>query len=217
MLGIMADPEFTSYDRDVLYEQVWAEPVRDLAKRYGVSDVALAKACRRLSVPLPGRGYWAKRRAGMAPPRPALPAAAGPTRVPVSGAPPGTWAREVKKTPVSKVRVAEELRRPQELVAAARAALREERFLSRLASCAWKGASTSASPRSSASAPCASWTPSSSTWRPPAGRRGVAEAGRPATAATSSDVVLIDRAAHVACRSSADVTLTRRPATAQHA
>ena len=49
------DPEFTSYDRDVLYEQVWAEPVRDLAKRYGVSDAALAKACRRLSVPLPDR------------------------------------------------------------------------------------------------------------------------------------------------------------------
>ena len=47
----MPEPEFTSYDRDVLYEQVWAEPVRDLAKRYGVSDVALAKACRRLSVP----------------------------------------------------------------------------------------------------------------------------------------------------------------------
>ena len=50
----MTEPEFTSYDRDVLYEQVWAEPVRDLAKRYGVSDVALAKACRRLSVPAAG-------------------------------------------------------------------------------------------------------------------------------------------------------------------
>ena len=50
----MPEPEFTSYDRDVLYEQVWAEPVRDVAKRYGVSDVALAKACRRLSVPAAG-------------------------------------------------------------------------------------------------------------------------------------------------------------------
>lgn len=124
----MPDPEFTSYDRDVLYEQVWAEPVRDLAKRYGVSDVALAKACRRLSVPLPGRGYWAKRRAGMAPPRPPLPAAAGPKRVPVSGAPPGTWAREVERVPIPQVRVAEALRRPHELVAAARAALEEERL-----------------------------------------------------------------------------------------
>ena len=28
----MPDPEFTSYDRDMLYEQVWAEPVRDLGR-----------------------------------------------------------------------------------------------------------------------------------------------------------------------------------------
>lgn len=135
----MPDPEFTSYDREVLYEQVWAEPVREVAKRYGVSDVALAKACRRLSVPLPGRGYWAKRRAGMAPPRPPLPATAGPRRVPVSGAPPGTWAREAEKAPVPQVRVPEGLRRPHELVVAARAALEEERSFSRLASCASSG------------------------------------------------------------------------------
>ena len=69
----MPEPEFTTYDRDVLYEQVWAEPVRDVARRYGVSDVALAKACRRLTVPLPGRGYWAERRAGKVPPPPPLP------------------------------------------------------------------------------------------------------------------------------------------------
>lgn len=62
------------YDRDKLYEQVWAEPMRDLAKRYGVSDVWLAKVCRWLRVPMPGRGYWAKSSAGHAVPmRPALP------------------------------------------------------------------------------------------------------------------------------------------------
>ena len=48
----------TTYDREVLYSEVWAEPVRIVAERYDVSDVALAKACRKLAVPLPGRGYW---------------------------------------------------------------------------------------------------------------------------------------------------------------
>lgn len=50
--------------REQLYEQVWSEPIRTLAKRYGLSDVGLAKTCRRLKIPLPGRGYWAKRTAG---------------------------------------------------------------------------------------------------------------------------------------------------------
>ena len=43
-----------------LYEQVWQQPVSKLALTYGISHVALAKVCRRLKVPLPGRGYWAK-------------------------------------------------------------------------------------------------------------------------------------------------------------
>lgn len=136
----MPEPEFTSYDREVLYEQVWAEPLRDLAKRYGVSDVALAKACRRLSVPLPGRGYWAKRRgASITPPRPPLPEAAGPKSIPVAGALQGPLAHEEEKVPVPEVRVAEELRRPHKLVVVAREALKEERSYGRLASCAWKG------------------------------------------------------------------------------
>jgi len=68
----MADDSII-YDRNVLFEEVWAEPMRNVAKRYGVSDVALAKTCRRLSVPVPGRGYWAKLKAGKADPRPPLP------------------------------------------------------------------------------------------------------------------------------------------------
>lgn len=62
------------YDRDTLYEEVWAEPMQVVAKRYGVSDVALAKTCRRMGVPVPGRGHWAKLKAGRAEPRPLLPA-----------------------------------------------------------------------------------------------------------------------------------------------
>jgi hypothetical protein len=52
------------YDREKLYQQVWSQPVQKVAKEYGMSNVALAKICRKLRVPLPGRGYWAKLAAG---------------------------------------------------------------------------------------------------------------------------------------------------------
>jgi hypothetical protein len=65
---------YVVYERDKLYEEVWAEPVVKVAEKYGVSDVALAKTCRKLTVPLPPRGYWAKKGAGKAPKRPKLPA-----------------------------------------------------------------------------------------------------------------------------------------------
>jgi hypothetical protein len=68
--GRRADPVRISpdllarYDREDLYNKVWAQPIQQLAKEYGVSDVALAKACKKLLVPVPGRGYWAKKAAG---------------------------------------------------------------------------------------------------------------------------------------------------------
>ncbi len=52
------------FTRQELYELVWSEPMAQLAKRFGLSDVGLAKACRRAEVPVPERGYWAKLRAG---------------------------------------------------------------------------------------------------------------------------------------------------------
>jgi len=50
--------------RDELYRKVWEQPVSVVAKEYGISDVGLAKICRRLQVPIPGLGYWAKKRHG---------------------------------------------------------------------------------------------------------------------------------------------------------
>lgn len=50
--------------REELYQLVWSEPLRTLAKRFGISDVALAKRCRAANIPLPGLGYWAKKEAG---------------------------------------------------------------------------------------------------------------------------------------------------------
>ena len=59
--------------RSQLYELVWSKPVRDLAAEFGISDVALAKRCRALKIPVPPRGYWARVAAGQKPRRPPLP------------------------------------------------------------------------------------------------------------------------------------------------
>lgn len=50
--------------RQALYDLVWAEPLRTVAQRYGMSDVAFKKYCVRANVPVPDRGYWAKLAAG---------------------------------------------------------------------------------------------------------------------------------------------------------
>jgi hypothetical protein len=61
------------YNREELYEKVWTMPVRDIAKEYGVSDVAIGKTCRKLLIPLTGKGYWAKKAANQpVRPRPPL-------------------------------------------------------------------------------------------------------------------------------------------------
>lgn len=52
------------YNRDKLYEEAWTTPMQRLAHQYGLSDVGLAKVCRKLRIPVPGRGYWAKKQAG---------------------------------------------------------------------------------------------------------------------------------------------------------
>lgn len=62
-----------TYERTTLYEEVWKEPVTTVSKRYGVSDVALRKVCKRLAVPLPPVGYWTRVKHGRVPPRPPLP------------------------------------------------------------------------------------------------------------------------------------------------
>ena len=64
------------YNRAELYEKLWTEPTRTVAKHNRVSDVWLSKVCKALRVPPPGRGYWAKQRAGKSvakrPPLPSL-------------------------------------------------------------------------------------------------------------------------------------------------
>jgi hypothetical protein len=66
--------------RQDLYDLVWSEPVRTLATRFDISGVGLAKACRRMRIPVPGRGYWRRKATGHPVVRerlPALPVSAG--------------------------------------------------------------------------------------------------------------------------------------------
>lgn len=48
------------FNREELYEEVWSAPMSSLSKKYSISDVGLAKICKKLKIPVPGRGYWAK-------------------------------------------------------------------------------------------------------------------------------------------------------------
>jgi transglutaminase-like putative cysteine protease len=60
--------------RAELYEKVWATPMRTLAKEFGMSDVGLAKICRKHNIPVPPVGYWRRKETGYKVNRPRLPA-----------------------------------------------------------------------------------------------------------------------------------------------
>jgi hypothetical protein len=62
-LGRRALPTFT---REKAYELAWSEPMRDLAKRFGLSDVGLKKALQKADIPLPPQGHWNLVHAGKA-------------------------------------------------------------------------------------------------------------------------------------------------------
>ena len=61
--------------RHDLYERVWTSPLRKLAAEFGISDVGLAKSCRRHAIPTPPMGHWTRVEHGKGCPRPPLPAA----------------------------------------------------------------------------------------------------------------------------------------------
>ena len=49
------------WDRETLAREVWETPVRQLANKFGTSDNAVRKQCKKMGIALPGRGYWQKR------------------------------------------------------------------------------------------------------------------------------------------------------------
>src|SRR5437660_7352392 len=61
--------------RGELYGRVWATPMLTLAKEFGMSDVGLAKVCRKYNIPVPPVGYWRRKETGYKVKRPPLPPA----------------------------------------------------------------------------------------------------------------------------------------------
>ena len=92
------DGRVKSLAREQLYELVWTEPMQLLGPRHGMSDVGLKKACKRLRIPTPGRGYWAQKTAGRAPrrvPLPKLPESVSASQLTITfGRPPKPTAQE---------------------------------------------------------------------------------------------------------------------------
>jgi hypothetical protein len=62
-----------TWNREELYAAIWEQPASKAAARYGISDVMLGKVCRKLSIPVPGRGYWARKAARQKLTKPPLP------------------------------------------------------------------------------------------------------------------------------------------------
>jgi hypothetical protein len=50
--------EQVTLTRELLYELVWSKPKTAVAEELGITDVAVGKICRKLSVPMPQQGYW---------------------------------------------------------------------------------------------------------------------------------------------------------------
>lgn len=118
-----------------LYKEVWADPVTKVAKNYGISDVALRKICKKLAVPLPPLGYWAKLAAGKKSPTPNLPQYSGAPEIirqryvsddPVEPDPEHLVARRIfEAQPENQIVVPDMLDKPHPLVAATDRALRK--------------------------------------------------------------------------------------------
>ncbi|WUR11927.1 hypothetical protein E7V67_019805 [[Empedobacter] haloabium] len=125
------------FERESLYKEVWATPMTALAKKYLLSDSGIRKVCVALSIPLPGKGHWAKVQAGHRLPIPPLPPTDGRThfssRVPDSTdkAPFDTddWLRDriaFEAAPANAIVVFPDLVKPHPLVRSAAAAVRTE-------------------------------------------------------------------------------------------
>ena len=123
--------KYVTFTREQLYELLWQKPAVRIAEEFGISDVGLAKICARHGIPKPSRGYWARAEDNR-PPRTVMPAAKNPRpiRIPVM-VPDEPDAQELSSQAAAEKRagerivVAERLRRPCELVQAARAALKD--------------------------------------------------------------------------------------------
>lgn len=92
-----------SFSREELYDLVWLEPRRRLAPKLGISDVWISKICRGHNIPIPERGYWAKKKAGkktlMRPLPPRFPGSSN--QIEIKSHQVGDWTKELRDKPLS--------------------------------------------------------------------------------------------------------------------
>jgi hypothetical protein len=65
----MTSKDHLRLTREELYSLVWAKPMTEVGQDFQISDRAMAKICARKQVPVPPRGYWAKKNAGKSVPK----------------------------------------------------------------------------------------------------------------------------------------------------
>lgn len=70
------------FDRDELYADVWSAPVSKLAVKLGFTSYAIAKAAKKLGVPLPPNGHWTPVAHGKPTSKPPLPEGKLPAEIP---------------------------------------------------------------------------------------------------------------------------------------
>jgi hypothetical protein len=121
--------------REELYELVWSEPMVRLATRFALTDVALAKTCKRMGIPVPPRGYWRRKETGYRVGRPTLPPLKPGTttdvELPLRDPADGTLApnpeveaqRAFEVRPENRIVVAQRLARPHPLLERTRLAM----------------------------------------------------------------------------------------------
>lgn len=126
-------PDQKIVSREQLYALVWETPMSRLSDHFGLSGNGLAKICRRLEVPYPPRGWWAKKAAGhkvrQAPlpkPQPGTPNAAQIFRRERSPDTSATDLASLRET-VGAIAVPERLSRPHPVIAAWRAERQRQR------------------------------------------------------------------------------------------
>jgi hypothetical protein len=69
----MTQKDHLGLTREELYSLVWAKPMTEVGQDFQISDRAMAKICARKQVPVPPRGYWAKKNVGKSVSKPPLP------------------------------------------------------------------------------------------------------------------------------------------------
>ena len=92
--------------RTELYKLVWSKPMTKLGAELGISDVGLAKACRRHAIPVPPRGHWAKLQAGKISAQVPLPQPGTGMEVSLTTVPPARRQAEVAQKREAKAVVA---------------------------------------------------------------------------------------------------------------